>query len=116
MRESDMLGSKMRMAAMGATAAVLSCGMVGAANADMIFHNSTDVPIHFGITCTGDHFDWRTVSPHATDSLVCVSGSERAMVEIRTDRGSVDHVVHAIVHDGDRYRLDYDGEGDVNIF
>jgi hypothetical protein len=97
-------------------AALLSLGAVSAARADVRFHNETDQPVHFSITCNGDEADTWTISPHGTKDLYCDNGSSAAMVEIRTDHGNHDEVVHATVWDGSAYVLGFDDDGDVNIW
>lgn len=98
-----------------ATAAVLTFGTVASANASMIFRNTTDRSVHFGITCSDGDYDWWTVAPHGTKDLYCRNRSDRALVEIRTSHSDGDEVVHAVVHDHNTYLLHYDDDGDVNI-
>ena len=98
-------------------AAVLALGLTaGAARADVLFHNDTDRPVHFGLSCTTNGQDKWTVAPHKTASIYCNNGNETPRVEIRTTHGDQDMVVRGTVHDGVSYRLGYDNDGDMNIF
>jgi hypothetical protein len=97
-------------------AALLTLGAASAARADVRFHNVTDQPIHFSITCDGDGKDTWTVAPHSSKDLYCNNGSHAAQVVIRTDHGNHDEVVRATVWDGREYKLGYDTDGDVNIW
>jgi hypothetical protein len=98
-----------------AAAALLMFGAVSGANAAVLFHNTTDRPIIFGITCGGQAFDRWTVAPYDSKSIYCTNGLYPALVEIRTNRGDHDEVVRALVRDGALYDLYYDRDGDVNI-
>jgi hypothetical protein len=97
-------------------ATLLTMGTVSAARADMRFHNVTDQPIHFSISCADEEMDTWTVEPWTTKALYCDNGSPSAEVVIRTDHGTHDEVVRATVWDGRGYNLGFDGDGDVNIW
>ncbi len=99
-----------------AAAALMTLGAVSAAHADMTFRNTTDQPIHFGISCNGDAQDYWTVAPYGSRSLYCNNGSRAAVVEIVTAHDDHDEVVHRTVWDGHSYKFGYDRDGDVSIW
>ena len=92
-----------------------SMAIVPAAKADMVFHNVTDRPLHFEISCGGSGTDEWTVSPHGMRSLYCNNGAQVAEVRILTDHDTYETVVRDTVWDGAVYNIGYDGEGDVNL-
>jgi hypothetical protein len=108
------LTSKSRFAAAGIGALALVAATT-AARADVRFHNITGEALHFSITCTGNGNDDWSIAPYSSGAISCTNGSPVAVVTIRTDRGPVDDVVRAVVHDGFSYRLGYDNTGDVSI-
>lgn len=95
--------------------ALFTLGSASMAHADVLFHNVTDQPIVFSVACTGTAPNEFTVAPGGDEQIYCSNGAQSAQVEIRTNHGSYDEVVHAVVWDGQGYELDYDDDGDVNI-
>jgi len=95
---------------------LFALGTASMAHADVLFHNITDQPIVFSMSCNGNGFDEYTVAPGGDQQLYCTNGSPSAQVKIITNDGDHDEVVHAIVWNGQRYELGYDEDGDVNIW
>ncbi len=82
----------------------------------MVFRNLTGRMVHFDITCNDGVIDGWNIAPHGWRSIFCNNGSRVARVRIRTNRGDFERVVRTTVFDGQVYVLDYDRNGEVNIW
>jgi hypothetical protein len=100
-----------------ATAALMTVGAASGARANILFRNVTGQALHFAISCDDSSQDTWTVAPYRTLSIYCKDPEvHAATVEITTAHRHHDEVVRRTVWDGLVYNLEFDADGDVNIW